>query len=117
MANFLFVYRRGADIAGKLSPEDMQQSMQKWQKWIGEGLEKGWILDRGNPLTQEGRVVSAKKVVLDGPYVESKEIVGGYSLIKAASIDEAAELAKGCPGLQYGGSVEIRAIADFPPKK
>jgi hypothetical protein len=46
-------------------------------------LEKGWIVDRGNPLTQEGRVVNAKKVVVDGPFVESKETVGGYSLVQA----------------------------------
>lgn len=78
------------------------------------GLQKGWMLQRGDPLTQE---VNAKKVVLDGPFVEAKEIVCGYSIVHADALDAAAELAKGCPGLLTGGSVENRPIADFPAKK
>jgi hypothetical protein len=117
MAKFLFVYRRGSDIANKMTPEEMQKHMQKWQTWIGEGLQKGWILNAGDALTQEGRVVNAKKVVLDGPFVESKEIVGGFSIIQAATIDAAAELAKGCPALLTGGSVEVRPLAEFSTKK
>jgi hypothetical protein len=46
-------------------------------------LQQGWLVDRGNGLTQEGRVVNAKQVVLDGPFVESKEIVGGFSIVQA----------------------------------
>jgi hypothetical protein len=117
MAKFLFVYRRGSDAANKMTPEEMQQHMQKWHTWIGEGLEKGWILDRGNALTQEGRVVNAKRIVLDGPFVESKEIVGGYSIIQADTIVAAAEMAKSCPALLTGGSVEIRPLADLSAKK
>jgi len=108
MAKFLFVYRRVADAANKMSPEEMQQHMQKWHAWIAEGLQQGWMLDRGNGLRQEGRVVNAKQVVLDGPFVESKEIVGGFSIVQADTIEEAAELAKGCPALLTGGSVEVR---------
>ena len=59
----------------------------------------------------EGRVVNASKVVTDGPFVESKEIVGGYSIVQADTIDAAAELAKGCPGLLCGGKVEVRPLA------
>jgi hypothetical protein len=117
MAKFLFIYRRGSAAVDKMTPEEMQQHMQKWHTWIADGLQKGWILDRGDPLTQEGRIVNAKKVVLDGPFVESKEIVGGYSLVQADTIDAAAELAKGCPALLTGGSVEVRPLADFPAKK
>ena len=116
MAKFLFVYR-GHSAAAEMTPEQMQQHMQKWHTWIGEGLEKGWILDRGNALTQEGRVVNAKRIVLDGPFVESKEIVGGYSIVQADTIDAAAELARGCPALLTGGSVEVRPLADFSAKK
>ncbi len=117
MAKFLFIYRRGSDAANEMTPEEMQQNVQKWHKWIGEGLQQGWILERGDPLTQEGRVVNPKKVVLDGPFMESKEVVGGYSVIQADTIDTAAELAKGCPGLLTGFSVEVRPIADFPAQK
>ena len=117
MAKFLFVYRRGIDLAGKMPPAEMQQHMQKWQTWIGEGLQKGWIVDGGDGLTQEGRVVNAKRVVTDGPFMEAKEIVGGFSIIQADTIDAAAELAKGCPALLTGGSVEIRCLAGLSAKK
>ncbi len=117
MAKFLFVYRGGNDAMAKMTPDEMQQNMKKWETWIGEGLRKGWILDSGDALTQEGRVVNAKKVVTDGPFVESKEIVGGFSIVQADTIDAAAELAKGCPALLAGGSVEVRPLADFSAKK
>jgi hypothetical protein len=117
MAKFLFVYRRGSTLADKMSPEEMQQHLKKWETWIGEGLSKGWLLDSGDALTQEGRVVNARKVVTDGPFVEAKEVVGGYSIAQADSIDTAAELAKGCPALLTGGSVEVRCLAGFAVKK
>jgi hypothetical protein len=117
MAKFLFVYRRGRDVADKMTPEQLQQQMQKWQGWMGEGFQKGWLLDAGDGLTQEGRVVNAKRVVTDGPFAEAKEIVGGFSIVQANSIDAAAEFAKGCPVLLTGGSVEVRQLAGLTEKK
>jgi len=110
MAKFLFVYRGGNQAEQQMTPEQMQQVMQKWGAWIGEAMQKGWMVDPGDALTPEGRVLRGK-VVKDGPFVESKEIVGGYSIVKADSIDAAAELAKGCPGLLTGGKVEVRPLA------
>jgi hypothetical protein len=117
MANFLFVYRGGGDAHAKMTPDELQQHMQKWTNWIGEGFQKGWMLDAGDALTQEGRVVHAKKVVTDGPFAESKEIVGGFSIVQADTIDAAAELAKGCPALLTGGKVEVRPLAGLAPKR
>jgi hypothetical protein len=117
MAKFLFVYRRGVTAAEKMTPELMQQQLKKWDTWIGEGLRQGWLLDTGDGLTQEGRVVNGKKVVTDGPFVEAKEIVGGYSVVQADTIDAAAEIARGCPVLLTGGSVEVRCLAGFTAKK
>ena len=72
------------------------------------------MLDPGDALKPEGRVVSGpKKVVMDGPFVEIKEIVGGYSIAQADTLDAAAELAKGCPIFLRGGSVEVRALQGF----
>jgi hypothetical protein len=113
MARFLFVYRRGRDVGASMTPEAMQQMMERWRVWIGEGFQKGWMLDSGDALTQEGRVVRPAKVVTDGPFIETKEIVGGYSLIQADTIAAAAELAHGCPALLSGGSVEVRPLAGF----
>jgi hypothetical protein len=53
--------------------------------------------------------------VTDGPYIEAKEAVGGYIIVTAYSLDEAAEIAKGCPGLDNGGKVEVRQIEKLPP--
>jgi hypothetical protein len=116
MANFLFVYRGDEEAYQKLSPDEIQRIMQKWTNWIGEGFQKGWMVDAGDALTTEGRVVNAKKVVTDGPFVEAKEMVGGYSVVRADTIDAAAEFAKGCPILLTGGKVEVRPLAGLAPK-
>ncbi len=117
MAKFLFVYRGRGDRMAKMTPEELQQNMGKWQKWIGEGMQKGWMLDPGDGLTPEGCVVNAKKVVTDGPFMESKEVVGGFSIIQADTLNAAAKHAKDCPNLLTGGSVEIRRLAGYMEKK
>jgi hypothetical protein len=110
MSEFLYIYRM-AQPAEKPSPEQMQQRMQKWMMWM-KGLEaNGHIKERGHPLEAGGKVVrGSHKTVMDGPYAETKDIVGGYSLIEAKDLAEAAELSKGCPILEGGGAVEVRAI-------
>jgi hypothetical protein len=108
MGKFLFVYRNPSESYGKMAPEEMQKIHQKWQAWIAEALQKGWMLDSGQGLKAEGRVVNAKQVVSDGPFIEAKEMVGGFSIVQADSLDDAAELAKGCPIFLGGGSVEVR---------
>jgi len=110
MARFLFVYRNDREKYYAMSPEEMQQMYQKWNAWVTDGLQKGWMLDAGHGLTKEGRVVDAGHVVSDGPFIEVKEIVGGFSLVQADTIDVAAELAKGCPILLRGGTVEVRPL-------
>ena len=117
MAKFLFVYRSGKDSRDAMSPEEMQQILQKWQTWIADGLRKGWMLDAGDALKGEGRVVRAGKVVSDGPFIEVKEMVGGYAIVQAETLDAAAEHAKGCPILLRGGSVEVRPFWDASPGK
>ena len=111
MADFLFIYRNSIEADTKLAPDQMQQVMNKWSTWIRGAMEKGWMTNPGDALTPEGKVVRANKVVTDGPFVESKEIVGGYSIVKADSLAAAVELAQGCPALSYGGDVEVRPLA------
>ena len=111
MPKFLFVYRNQPFDMKKVSPEQMQQSMDRWGKWIGQGFAEGWLLDAGDALLAEGRVVNSKQVVTDGPLVESKEVVGGYSVIMAASFEEAVERAKTSPNVAEGGRVEVRQMA------
>jgi hypothetical protein len=111
MPKFLFVYRSEPFDMSKFSPQQMQESMDRWTKWIGQGFAEGWMLDAGDALMPEGRVVSKDQVVTDGPFVEAKEVVGGYSVIQAASFDEAIKYAKACPNVTEGGRLEIRPLA------
>jgi hypothetical protein len=113
MTKFLFIYRINNGSFDNMSPEEVQQNLQRWQTWIAQGIEKGWLLDAGDGLHKEGRVVNAKKIVSDGPFVEAKEIVGGFSIIQADTLDAATEFAKGCPVLLRGGTVEVRPLRGY----
>ena len=108
MADFLYLYRGGERGA---SPEDSQQIMQKWMNWFKELTASGNLKDGGQPLEGEGKLVKSKSgPVTDGPFAEAKDLVGGYTLIQAPSLERAAELAKGCPILDRHGFVEVRPI-------
>lgn len=108
MADYLFLYRGGQ--RGN-SPEESGQIMQKWMNWFKDLGASGNLKDGGQPLEDEGKVVASKGgPVTDGPYAEAKDLVGGYTLIEATSLDRAAELARGCPILERGGRVEVRPI-------
>lgn len=97
----------------EMSPEEMQADLDKWNSWIGGIAAQGKFVG-AEALLQEGKVVSGSKhVVTDGPFVESKELVSGYLVLQAASIEEAIELSKGCPIYEIEGRVEVRAIQVF----
>jgi hypothetical protein len=110
MKEFLLVFRREPSYDLQLSPEQMQQSTKPWQDWMGSIAAQNKLVSRGNRLDSAGNVVKANNVVTNGPYVETKEAIGGYTIVKARDINEASELAKGCPILAQGGSVEVRPI-------
>lgn len=112
MKEFLLVFRRGA-VDGEpqqLSPEQIQAMMKPWQDWMGSLAAQNKLVSAGNRLESDGKVVKSNAVITNGPYVEIKESIGGYTIIRADSLDEASELSKGCPILTIGGSVEVRAI-------
>jgi hypothetical protein len=110
MSDYLYLYR-GGNRTG--SPEDMQQVMQRWIAWIQDLQAKGFLKNAGEPLEDGGKVVRNRTTVTDGPYVESKDIVGGFSIITAESLDQAAELSSGCPIFDVGGIVEVRPVLEF----
>ena len=111
MNEFVFLYRGGQRPT---SPQEGQQVMQKWMAWFKDLAAKGHVVDRGQPLERSGKLVQAgTKTVTDGPFAEAKDVVGGYTLIKASDISEAAELAKGCPVLERGGQVEVRPVMNL----
>ena len=93
-----------------MSPEQIQALMKPWQDWIGGIAAQNKLVTAGNRLAPEGNVIKPNNVITNGPYVEIKESIGGYTIIKAESLEEATELSKGCPIFSAGGSVEVRAI-------
>ena len=111
MSEFLLVFRMDAvSTQPQPSPEEMQTRMKSWMDWLGGIAAQNKLVSSGNRLKAEGKVVKPNNVITNGPFVETKEALGGYSIIKADSIEEAAELSKGCPILYGGGSVEVREI-------
>jgi len=96
------------------SPEYMQAHMEKWMRWM-ETLKEQEKLLGAQPLMATGKTISSsKKVVSDGPFMEGKEMVGGYLLCRANDYNEAIEISKGCPILELGdGNVEIREIMEM----
>jgi hypothetical protein len=111
MKNFLFVFRADWGAMASASEAETQARTKSWMDWIGSIAAQNKLVDQGNRLEASGKVVKPKGSVTDGPYAEIKESIGGYSIVKAASYDEAVKLAQGCPMLHGGvGSVEVREL-------
>jgi hypothetical protein len=115
MSEFLLLFRGGRYNGAEQSPEQRQAHMQKWIEWMGALKEQGKMLG-AQPLASSGKTVTGtKKVVADGPFMEGKEMVGGYLMCTADNFDEAVEISKGCPILEFeDGVVEVREIHQLP---
>ena len=102
---FVFLFR---EPVLNHSPEKQEEIYKKWKDWVGGIAAQGKLANKGIHLAAEGSVLKAGGIVTDGPFVEIREILGGFIVVKADNMDEAITLAHGCPGLEVGGSVEIR---------
>lgn len=111
-SEYLLLFR-GTDWHKGLSPAEIQKVMTQWMAWF-HGLEAEGKLKGGLPLMNEGKLVSGVngRSVVDGPFAESKEAIGGYFLITVADLNEAIAIARQCPGLHYGATVEVRPVAE-----
>ncbi|MCH9653535.1 MAG: YciI family protein [Planctomycetes bacterium] len=113
MPKYMFVYRGGHEDMEHSSPEQMQQVMQMWMDWIQGGVEAGWMVDGGDALKPGGAIVNSDLSITDGPFAESKELVGGYSMVEAPDLAAAIEIAKGSPMPKSGGTVEVRELPNL----
>ena len=117
MPRFMYIFRGGGYAAPEaLSPTELQRHLAKWKEW-SDGLLRAGRLPMAQPLAHppSGKTVRGRdRVVTDGPYAESKDLVSGTLVIEAASLEEAAELARDCPILEFDGSVEVRPVR-LPP--
>jgi hypothetical protein len=110
MSEYVFLYR-GPREGPPPSPDEAQQRMQVWMKWMKELSDQGHIKNAGQPLDVGGKVVrNFGKSITDGPYAEAKDVVLGYTIVEARDLAHAAELSKGCPIFHGGGAVEVRPV-------
>jgi hypothetical protein len=96
-----------------LSPEEIQQNMARFTAWFERLSDKGQFKS-GGALMHDGKILPRRNTVTDGPFAESKEAIAGFFVIQADSLEQAVEIANGCPGLEFGQTVEVRAIASEP---
>ena len=96
-----------------LSAEELQGRMGKWWAWGGK-MEAAGILKGGNALQSTAKRVSGPaRTTSDGPFVEGKELVGGYYIVQAENADAVVEIAQDFPDYDLGGTVEIREVMVF----
>ena len=110
MDEFMLIFRHedGSKVA---SPEQMQIWMKQTMDWIGGIAAQNKYVAGNGLLFDDARVVRHNKVVTNGPFGEIKETIGGYLIVRADSVEEAVEFAKGSPILVgEGNSMEVRRI-------
>lgn len=113
MKEYLLIFRHEkSDNAEKPDEAQMKEVMKKWRQWI-QGIAQNGNFSSTNRLDSNGKTLKPGNIVTDGPYVEAKEMIGGYVIVKAASLDEATAIAKECPNLAYGGNVEVRPVVSI----
>ncbi len=108
----MLIFRGGAVSRHDLSPSELQAHVEKWYRWSDELARQG-RRNAGTALDNPGATVRGhERVVTDGPYAESKDLVTGSMIIEAASLEDAVDVARTCPAYEFGGSVEVRPVQD-----
>jgi hypothetical protein len=110
MKEYTFLFRSAPEEMAKLTEDGKKAYMDKWGLWFKKLTDDGHYENVGDRLiSAEARTIkSSEKIVTDGPYAEAKEVIGGFIKVKAENLEEATELAKGCPIFTVNGSLEIR---------
>jgi hypothetical protein len=100
----------------RLSHEEIQNLMTQNKAWIEKLSSQDKVIP-GRALERRGAIVSGKngRFVTDGPFAESKEAIGGYLVLNVETLEEAVAIAQTIPGLAYGGSIEVRPLAEECP--
>ena len=108
MEKFMLIFH-GAN-SNDLSPQQMESQMGKWMAWVDKLNAEGRYVS-GEPLLPGGKLLTAQnKKGTDGPYTEGKEVVGGFFIINAGSMEEAVSISQEYPDFDFGGSVQVRQV-------
>jgi hypothetical protein len=113
MKKFLLLLHEDIQKMNVLSPKEMQDIVQAHMDWSTKLVEAGHLV-AGDGLQEKSILISGKECIIkDGPYLETKEIIGGYYVLQADSMDVVIDIAKECPTHLYGGTTEIRPIMEM----
>ena len=113
MKEFMLIFLGSDYVTLNMSPEQMQERMGRWFAWNTKMREEGVVVS-GDALTNGGkRIHGENRTVTDGPFVESKEIIGGFYIVKAKDYERAIVIAQGYPDYDLGGTVEVREVMVF----
>jgi hypothetical protein len=111
MSEFLLLMR--GDHNPDASPAELQARMGNYMEWMGQMMAEGRMVV-GQPLEPRGALLhDAGTAVTDGPFLEPKEIIGGYVIVRAVDMDDAVEVARGCPLLHHC-RIEVRPLVQMP---
>lgn len=106
----MLLFRQPSYDYSNAAPDEMRALAKKWKEWVEDIASQGKLVSQGPRLATEGNVLRSGGVITDGPFVEIKEQLGSFIMVRAENLDDATTLAHGCPAIDAGGSVEIRPI-------
>lgn len=113
MKKFILLIREDLRLLEKMSKEQQDADIQTMVKWVEEITQSGNFV-QGDPLENEIALAVKDKIITDGPFIEVKEAISGYTIIKADSLQQAAEIASTCPLVQTGlVKIEVRPILQY----
>ncbi|MBX2817932.1 MAG: hypothetical protein KTR24_18135 [Saprospiraceae bacterium] len=110
MKEFMMIFIGGDYETAEMSPEEIGRRMQKWNQWVEELQKDNLFLDGRALKNAATQVHNADSLATDGPFVETKELITGYLVVKANDIEHAKSLTHAYPDYDLGGRVEIREI-------
>ena len=110
MPRYMILMHEDDNAWARLDPEEQRRLLKKYYAWV-ESLRSDGVFEAGSPVSSQGRVL---KVVdgelVDGPFAETQEVLTGYFIVTAEDLSSAAEIARGCPALEHGETVMVRAL-------
>jgi hypothetical protein len=117
MKDFVLLFRQPEQDEIEISEIEKKASFKRWEDWFGGIAAQGKLLSMGIRLNEQGKVLKKGGVITDGPFVEIRERLNGFIIVRSDSLEEATTLAHGCPILDRDGTVEIRPYhAEEQPK-
>ena len=119
MSKFLLLLHSNPQDWAGMSPAEMQKALEKFIALRTKIQNQGIFLGSNKLAEEPGKVLRGHGQirVTDGPYSETKEVLGGYFLVEAANYEEAVKIARDCPGLEYNSTIELRQVDPNVPGK